>query len=227
MKKFGGIGEDNYRWKGGRYITFAGYVHVNVGRHHLADKHGYAAEHRMVAEAKLGRRLLDGEVVHHKDGDKQNNDPDNLEILPSVAHHSHEHGLRTDRRHPDEENVKIVCACGCGTELFKYDYLGRPRERIAGHMESWIADDDIAQMRLDALAGMSWSKLESKYNVPKGRIRRICAEQHSDRRNLITPTKARELRSAIESGTSFSEITAKYGVSRSALYRFAKKMKIR
>jgi HNH endonuclease len=44
-------------------------------------------EHRIVAERKLGRRLKEGEVVHHIDGDRLNNDPDNLEILSSQSEH--------------------------------------------------------------------------------------------------------------------------------------------
>src|SRR5215469_11125658 len=39
--------------------------------------------HRVVAERMLGRSLLPGEIVHHRDGNKLNNDPLNLEILPS------------------------------------------------------------------------------------------------------------------------------------------------
>jgi hypothetical protein len=48
-------------------------------------------EHRVVAEALLGRPLAPGEVVHHKDGDKLNNSPDNLEVLPSQAAHMKQH----------------------------------------------------------------------------------------------------------------------------------------
>lgn len=45
-------------------------------------------EHRAAAEAMLGRPLRPGEVVHHRDGDKLNNDPMNLEVLPSQAEHT-------------------------------------------------------------------------------------------------------------------------------------------
>jgi len=37
-------------------------------------------EHRLVLARKLGRPLLDHETVHHKDGNKLNNHPDNLEL---------------------------------------------------------------------------------------------------------------------------------------------------
>ena len=37
--------------------------------------------HRVVAARMLGRQLLPGEVVHHIDGNKRNNRPDNLMVL--------------------------------------------------------------------------------------------------------------------------------------------------
>lgn len=37
-------------------------------------------EHRLVMERKLGRKLRGSENVHHLDGDRQNNDPSNLEL---------------------------------------------------------------------------------------------------------------------------------------------------
>lgn len=42
--------------------------------------------HRVIAEQKLGRPLVAGEIVHHKDGDKWNNNPDNLEIMTQAEH---------------------------------------------------------------------------------------------------------------------------------------------
>lgn len=49
-------------------------------------------EHRVVAERKLGRPLVAGEVVHHIDGDILNNDPANLAVM-TQAEHMREHGI--------------------------------------------------------------------------------------------------------------------------------------
>lgn len=65
----------------GRYVTSNGYVKVRqddvIGR----DK--WVLEHRHVMEQVLGRPLLPGENIHHKDGNRQNNSPFNLELWVS------------------------------------------------------------------------------------------------------------------------------------------------
>lgn len=44
-------------------------------------------EHRYVAEQMLGRSLTSAELVHHLDGDKTNNAPENLLVLTRREHH--------------------------------------------------------------------------------------------------------------------------------------------
>jgi hypothetical protein len=44
------------------------------------------AHHRVVAEEMLGRPLRDDEIVHHKDGNRGNNRPENLEVMSRGDH---------------------------------------------------------------------------------------------------------------------------------------------
>lgn len=44
------------------------------------------SEHRLVASIKIGRPLRGNEVVHHKNGDKKDNRPENLEVMDHREH---------------------------------------------------------------------------------------------------------------------------------------------
>jgi hypothetical protein len=74
------IGELNYGWKGGKIKLARGYVGIKKIGHPLANNNGYVPEHRLVMEQKIGRPLLPNETVHHKNGIKDDNREDNLEL---------------------------------------------------------------------------------------------------------------------------------------------------
>jgi HNH endonuclease len=116
-------------WRGGRHRSSHGYITVNVpASHHLAvSGKAVAYEHRLVMERKLGRRLQTGEEVHHVNGDKGDNRPENLELMGNRAEHVLRHRKRRELRVPGEENPTISCICGCGVTGLKYDESGRPR----------------------------------------------------------------------------------------------------
>lgn len=78
--------ERNHFWAGGS-TSDKGHVLVKVPGHPQANAHGYVRLHRLVMEAKLGRPLLATEVVHHIDGNKQNNHPDNLMLFDKNSQH--------------------------------------------------------------------------------------------------------------------------------------------
>lgn len=127
-------GPKNGQWKGGRTVTSDGYVLIRVGvDHHLADSRGYAYEHRLEAEKKLGRKLLPGEQVHHRKG-KQQNEHANIKVARNHAEHRLFEGKRNPlRRVKDQPNPVISCACGCGATFEKFDRCNRPRRFVAGH----------------------------------------------------------------------------------------------
>ena len=62
-----------------RYIGPDGYAFVKVGEHPRASR-GWVREHIVVMEQVLSRHLLPGEEVHHVNGVKDDNRPENLEL---------------------------------------------------------------------------------------------------------------------------------------------------
>lgn len=87
LRQTGAAGERNGSWNGGITIDKSGYVLVRCPQHPAASATGYVRQHRLVAEQMLGRYLTPTEVVHHKDDNKQNNDPSNLEVFETNAAH--------------------------------------------------------------------------------------------------------------------------------------------
>lgn len=77
------VGVNHPAWKGGRVIDGHGYVRIYTPDDPRANCGRYMKEHILIMEGVLGRQLLPGENVHHKNGIKTDNRPENLELWVS------------------------------------------------------------------------------------------------------------------------------------------------
>ena len=81
------------RFNGGTVVNDSGYLRISAGP--LRDVY----VHKLVMEAKLGRPIDPKvEEVHHKDGDRLNCHPDNLEVMTIPQHRVHENNKRSRAR---------------------------------------------------------------------------------------------------------------------------------
>lgn len=74
-------GEKSYQWKGGTRKHSAGYIRCIARNHPFAMDKKYVFQHRLVMEKHLGRYLRPEEKIHHRNGLKDDNRLENLEIV--------------------------------------------------------------------------------------------------------------------------------------------------
>lgn len=100
---FGTIRDGSPAWKGGRHKS-KGYVLI-----WNSDRQVYEQEHRLIMAEQLGRPLTKDENVHHLNGIRDDNRPENLELWLKAQ----PTGIRaTDYHCP---------GCACGREEVKSD----------------------------------------------------------------------------------------------------------
>lgn len=68
-------------YKGGRTAIVNGYVFEFLPEHPARNAWGFVRQHQLVAEDMIGRPMAKGEVVHHADENRSNNDPENLRVM--------------------------------------------------------------------------------------------------------------------------------------------------
>lgn len=73
--------EKTYNWKGGISHHADGYIFQEAKKHPACDSRGYVLQHRLVAESLLKRYLEKTEQVHHVNGIRNDNRPENLMVF--------------------------------------------------------------------------------------------------------------------------------------------------
>lgn len=126
----------NPAWAGGRRQRADGYWYLRVDG---CDR----LEHREVAAKSLGRTLRDDEIVHHRDGDRSNNNPSNLAVMSQAEH----------------------------AALHAPDLLSRRNgHRGSSNPRAKLTDEDVLIIRSSSASGRS---LASRFGVNPSTIHRI------------------------------------------------------
>ena len=138
-----------YNARGKKVKTKEGYILVYCPEYPKAKNGKYVYEHRLKMANYLGRPLEEREHVHHKNGNKQDNRIENLELLTNSEHHKKhwKEATQEERNRISKEAVAyqkahkrerkmIYCACGCGRMLLNIDDHNRLRKYIHGHNSS-------------------------------------------------------------------------------------------
>lgn len=100
-------GARNYQWKNGRVVGTRGYICIRQKGHPRANSRGYVLEHILVWETTHNKALPKGWLIHHLNGIKADNRPENL-VAMSKANHLHQAEPFKKRIRELEIKVKLL-----------------------------------------------------------------------------------------------------------------------
>jgi len=157
------------------------YNYVMKKGHHRANKDGYVYEHILVAEDKLGRELLPGEVVHHVDHNPRNNHPDNLMVFKTNAYHSGFHrGVKCKLL---EDGTYITDIVSSQTKICEYCGAAYSRNQIGrfccqecSYLAQRKVERPSANDLFNDLLSMPVTHIGRKYGVSDQSIRKWCKQ---------------------------------------------------
>lgn len=98
----GKIGAAHPAWKGGKEIDRDGYIRLYRPRHPWPRRNGMVLEHVAMMEKSMGRRIDNGECVHHLNHDRQDNRLENLQLMTMSEHTRLHRKLDIHKRRRDE-----------------------------------------------------------------------------------------------------------------------------
>jgi len=138
----------------------------------------YRYEHIIVAEKKIGRFLEGRETVHHIDGDKKNNNPDNLMIFSTLAAHARYHrgGRLIDNGDGtyQTESSKLMLCLVCGKKFKRTNTV----QKYCSHDCADLAARKVlrpSKEELDKLIfNSSFLSIGKMYGVSDNAIRKWC-----------------------------------------------------
>jgi hypothetical protein len=99
-------GSKHPSWKGGRKAK-QGYIQLLIPKHPRADSNGYVMEHLYIWEKIYGKSLPNGYCIHHLNGVRNDNRPENLVALKRGEHASLAEPYKKRIRELEKEMQKL------------------------------------------------------------------------------------------------------------------------
>lgn len=130
-----------------------GYLYFIDKDHPLASSVGKVYQHRHVASLNEGRWLSSEDQVHHLDGNKRNNDPDNLKILSRSEHAA---------LHKPSDPKVMECDC-CGKTFEVHDTRRKMKSRVYCTQRCWQKSREV--IKWPSVAELKLKVEASNYSV--------------------------------------------------------------
>ena len=144
-------GKPSPNYKNGRTKGPSNSIYCLSHGHPRAEPHGYVLEHRLVAEKALGKYLPNKAVVHHNNGIRNDNRPENLTICEDENYHKLLH-----------QRKRAYNACG-NADWLKCKYC----KQYDDPQNLYIAPNDSHKYHRRCKAKEERSKYKIKRNMEK------------------------------------------------------------
>jgi hypothetical protein len=228
----------NTNWK---RISIKPYWFAKIPEHPKATKHGYVLEHRVIMENKIGRLLLNNEIVHHKNGNKKDNTEDNLELMTKSQHNIFHNSIPLQEiicpickkkfyKKPGYIKYKIkhnkthtlFCSKKCASVIYKGKRIG-------------LIPGGNYKKEIDKILFLSKNKNLTAYAIAKKyNLNQQTIILHMKKNNLFKKHKGKNsdkyinyIKKGINNGLCDNAISVKYNISKSSVRYIIQKYNLR
>lgn len=155
------------------------YEYVVNKEHPRAFSDGRVFKHIVVAEKKIGRFLLPDEVVHHKNKNKRDNDPENLIVFATESDHVRFHNYGCDESYLVRNlngshscKAKVYTCADCGAVISNGTERCIPCNNLHKRKTDWPSAEELYEY-LKSIRG-NFSEAALHFGVSDNAVRKWC-----------------------------------------------------